>query len=107
MLDRDPLRDREAAGLAPARGANAADCTPTSRAFGCSALIASAIPDASPPPPIGMIDGLEVGNLLEQLEPDRSLAGDHLLVLECVEERHVLSLRVSSAAASASSNVSP
>ena len=39
----------------PASGANAADCTPTSRAFGFAALIASAMPDASPPPPIGMI----------------------------------------------------
>ena len=91
----------------PASGANAAVCTPTRRAFGFTALIASAMPEASPPPPIGMITVSRSGTCSSELQTDRPLSGDHVLVLESVQERGVPVSAWSSAAASASSNVSP
>ena len=61
--------------------------TPTRRTSGRSARSAIAIPDASPPPPIGITSVPHVGQLLGELEPDRPLSGDHALVLEGVHER--------------------
>ena len=45
------------------------------------------MPEASPPPPIGMTTVPKPRQLLGELEPDRALAGDHPLVLERVDER--------------------
>ena len=40
------------------------------------------MPEIRPPPPIGHDDHLGLRHLLEDLETDRPLAGDHLLVVE-------------------------
>ena len=46
------------------------------------------MPEARPPPPTGHDDRREVGDVLEQLEPERALAGDHDGVVEGVDEGH-------------------
>ena len=60
--------------------------TPTRRTSGRSARRAIATPEASPPPPTGISTVPSVGHLLGELEPDRALAGDHVLVLERRDE---------------------
>ena len=40
-----------------------------------------------PPPPTGIDDGFDAGRLLEDLESHRALAGDHVDVVERVDER--------------------
>ena len=47
----------------------------------------SAIPDARPPPPIGNDDRLQLGQLVDELEADRPLAGDDVVILERMDER--------------------
>ena len=51
------------------------------------AATAAAIPAMSPPPPTGNDDRVDAGRVLEDLEPDRALAGDHERVVERVDER--------------------
>ena len=63
----------------------AAASTPMTLTRGRSSLIAIAMPEMSPPPPIGTSTTCEVGHLLEQLERDRALARDHGLVVEGVD----------------------
>ena len=85
MLDGDSVGDR-VAGLA--------DDTDRRVTSGRRSFSASAIPAASPPPPIGIEHGLRVGCLLGELEPDRPLARDHPFVLEGVHERRARALDV-------------
>ena len=66
MLHGDAVGDRVAGPAA---------CTPTTRTSGRSACSASAMPAASPPPPIGMSTVSASGSLLGELEPDRPLPG--------------------------------
>ena len=61
--------------------------TPTMRRPGRTARSASAMPAASPPPPIGITTVSAFSHLLGELEPDRPLPGDHERVLERVDER--------------------
>ena len=63
------------------------------RTPGFTARSASAIPDASPPPPIGMTTVSSVGDLVGELEADRPLAGDHDRVLERMHERRAVLAR--------------
>ena len=84
VLHRDPVGDREARLADDADDAHA----------GPRSFSASAIPAASPPPPIGIDDRLGVRRLLRELEPDRPLAGDDPLVLERVDERRAGALDV-------------
>ena len=51
-------------------------------------LTAIATPAASPPPPTGTTTFARSGDVLEQLEPERALAGDDVGVVERVHERH-------------------
>ena len=70
-----------------ANGAQAAAWTPTTSTSGRCVLIAIATPLTSPPPPTGTMTLREVRHVLEQLEPERALAGDHVEVVERVHER--------------------
>ena len=83
MLHRDPVGEGAVrAGSRPPRPPR------------CCALIAVAIPEASPPPPTGTSTLERSGDLLEQLEPDRPLPGDHRRVVERVDEGEALGLGV-------------
>ena len=61
--------------------------TPTIRCPGRRSRSASEMPAARPPPPTGIRTVAASRSLLRELEPDRSLAGDHARVLEGVHER--------------------
>ena len=63
-----------------------AACTPTTRTSGRSAFTATAIPAASPPPPMPDHDRAHLGALLQDLQPDRALPGDDVRVVEGVDE---------------------
>ena len=65
-LQRPPGRRRASE---PGYAAAPAACTPTTRTSGRSALTAIAIPASSPPPPVGTSTVVDVGRLLEDLEP--------------------------------------
>ena len=71
----------------PASGAQFAACTPTMRTSGRRSLSAIAIPDGEPAAPDRDDEHVELRQLVGQLEPDRPLAGDHVVVLERVDER--------------------
>ena len=94
MLDRDALRDREAADL------TAGERRERCRLHAHQARVRLHRPDrkrdAGGEPASADRDDhrLEVGNLLQELQTDRSLSRDHLLVLEGVEEGRVLGLGV-------------
>ena len=94
MLHRDALRDREAADL------TAGERRERGRLHAHQARVRLHRPDgkrdAGGEPSSADRDDhrLEVGNLLEELQPDRPLSGDHLLVLEGVQEGGVLGLGV-------------
>ena len=64
-------------------------------------MTAIAIPLASPPPPTGTTTLREVGHVLEQLEPERALAGDDVRVVERVHERQPALARALARAADA------
>ena len=68
-------------------GAHAATWTPTTSTSGRADLTAIATPLHSPPPPTGTTTLARSGHLLEQLEPERALAGDDVGVVERVDER--------------------
>ena len=68
-------------------GAQPAASTPITRISGRTALIALAMPDSRPPPPSGTTTASISGRVLQDLEPDRALAGDHDLVVERVDQR--------------------
>ena len=73
-------------------GAHAAAWTPMICTSGLASLIASATPAHSPPPPTGITTLRQVGHVLEQLEPERALAGDDRRVVERVHERQPAAL---------------
>ena len=78
------------AGASPRYGEHTAACTPITRTAGSSDLTAIATPDARPPPPSGTTTQRQVGEVLDQLEPERALPGDHRRVVERVAERHAV-----------------
>ena len=63
-----------------------AACTPTTRDVRVGRLTAAAIPASSPPPPMRDEDRGHLRALLEDLQPDRALAGDDVRVVERVDE---------------------
>ena len=72
-------------------GAAFAACTPmmrTVRPCGAATAVGSrcATPETSPPPPIGTIDGVDIRNLLEDLEAEGALARDDVGVVERRDE---------------------
>ena len=64
-----------------------ATCTPITSTSGRADLTAIATPLQSPPPPDRDHDAREVRDVLEQLEPERALARDHVGVVERMHER--------------------
>ena len=56
---------------------------------GRSCLTALAIPTESPPPPYGHEHGVQVGQVFDELQPDRPVPGHHALVLDRVHEEPV------------------
>ena len=78
------------------------------RTSGRSAFAATAMPEISPPPPTPGDDRAHVRALLEDLQRDGALAGDHVRVVERVDEApHRSARRTPAAATSASSTVLP
>ena len=53
---------------------------------GRSALIALPTPVISPPPPIAQMTVAHLGQILEDLEPHRAVAGDEIVIVERVDE---------------------
>ena len=77
-----------AAGAGDSRASAASSgSTPMTRASGRSALTAVATPLASPPPPIGTRTSGDVGQVLDDLQPDRALAGDDPVVVVGRDDR--------------------
>ena len=74
-------------------GAHAATCTPITSTSGRADLTAIATPEHSPPPPTGTTTRARSGHVLEQLEPERALAGDDVRVVERVHEREAAVVR--------------
>ena len=62
--------------------------TPTTSTSGRARLDRDRDAAASPPPPTGTTTFARSGDVLEQLEPERALAGDDVRVVERVHERH-------------------
>ena len=63
-----------------------AGSAPMTRVPGDRPLAASAVPDSRPPPPVGTDDHVKRSRLLDQLESGGPLAGDHVPVVERVNE---------------------
>ena len=91
----------------PGNGAQVATWTPITSTSGRWLLIAIATPLTSPPPPTGHDHAREVRDCLEQLEAERALAGDHVGIVERVDECKAAASARSYAAATASSTVAP
>ena len=58
-------------------------------ASGRSARITQPMPASRPPPPIGAIDGVDVRQVLENLERRRAVAADEIVVVERMDEAAV------------------
>src|SRR5262249_17299129 len=70
------------------RAGEASGCTATMRTRGAPVFTPAATPHINPPQPAaghGHEDGADVGQLVEDLEPDRSLAGGGAAVVEGVD----------------------
>ena len=88
ILDRDAFGERRAAerpvAAVRARSTSTDRARPRrrrSRSPACSALAAIAMPEISPPPPIGITSMSRSGIVFQHLERDRALAGDDVRVV--------------------------
>ena len=63
-------------------------CTPITSIVGPRGLDRDRHPADQPAAADGHDHARQVGHLLEQLEPERALAGDHVGILERMDERH-------------------
>ena len=67
-----------------------AGSAPMTRVVASRPLTARAVPESRPPPPTGQIDHVERPGLVEQLQRGGPLAGDHVPVVEGMDQREAV-----------------